>query len=150
MTEKDIQKILYKQLVLVRNMYKFGIPNIYLFNNAESDFVGVTRYGYAHEYEIKLNRADFLNDFNKPKHNQLRSYFNSPSPGNIPRRFYFVVHGFWPVVGELPPYAGLITITDSGVMKIVRRAPDLSARKLDDKKLVKICTSLSYRLGERW
>lgn len=150
MVEKDIQKILFKKLVVGRNMYNIAIPNIYLYMNQESDFIGITRYGYAHEYEIKTSKQDYLADFNKKKHNHLRSYFNSPSEGNIPKKFYFVIHGFHLMVGELPPYAGLITITESGIMKIIRRAPDLPSKKIDERTLIKMCTSLSYRLWERW
>jgi hypothetical protein len=150
MNERQVQKILYKQLVIGRNSYNIAIPNIYLFDEQESDFVGITKSGYAHEYEIKLNKADYLNDFKKPKHNHLLSYWRSPSPGNIPRRFYFVIHGFTLFGGELPDYAGLIAITERGIMKTIRRAPDLSARKLDEAKLIKIATSLSYRLWKTW
>lgn len=148
MTERDIQKILFENFVENRHTRKFRIaaPNIHLFPKWESDFLGLTSYGYIHEFEIKLSKSDYLADFNKVrKHNTLRSFHRSKSETfRVPKRFYYVIHGFHLSAGELPDYAGLITINGSVITKL-RTAPDLPAIPITSKQTGKIATSLCYR-----
>ena len=148
MTERDIQKVLFNQFVDNRHTRKFRIaaPNIHMYPRWESDFLGLTSHGYLHEFEIKLNKADYLADFNKKrKHQTLGSYFRSRSETfRIPKRFYYVIHGFHLSGGELPDYAGLIYV-NGGVITKVRTAPDLPAMKITNKQTAKFATSLCYR-----
>lgn len=151
MVEKDIQNVLFKKLVEQRSTFRIGIPNIY-FYRWESDFLGLTRSGYCHEFEIKVSKEDYLADFNKKhKHNLLSIYHKSPSPTHvIPKRFYYVISGFWLEMSEVPAYAGLLIVTPSGYIKTIKRAPDLPATPVTEDNLLKIATSACYRLMERW
>lgn len=58
------------QLALRNDTFKsteVSVPNIFLWPPFESDFVRVTKSGYAIEYEIKLSKSDFKADFKKAK-----------------------------------------------------------------------------------
>lgn len=153
MTETDVQKVLFRRLVdsrKGRGLFRFAVPNVY-FYSWESDFIGVTRSNYIHEFEIKTSLADFNADVNKKaKHQLLRMFYKSPSQTHmIPKRFYYAVSGFWVEVSSVPDFAGLIMITPSGYTKVIKRAPDLPAVAVVDKDLVKLATSLSYRYFEK-
>ena len=103
MNEFTIQNALYAHLV--KKGHEFIIPNIYL-GHLESDLISVTKAGFIHEYEIKLNTADFKADFKKTKHAHMRN------------RHYQFRNYFWFVapidlidIGEIPEYAGFIEIS---------------------------------------
>lgn len=149
MTERDIQKALFKQLVdgrKGRGTFRFGVPNVY-FYSWESDFLGLTRSGYLWEFEIKTNQADFLADVNKKaKHQLLRMFHKSPGQTNqIPKRFYYAINGFWVEASQVPEYAGLVIVSPSGYVKTIKRAPDLPSIACTDNSLLKLATSMSYR-----
>ena len=63
MTEKSIQKALYKKFI--SHQYKFA--NVFYFEN-ESDFLTFLPSGFCYEFEIKISRSDFKADFKKIKH----------------------------------------------------------------------------------
>jgi hypothetical protein len=66
MTEKTIQLALYRKL----NDRPFNFINTFFFEN-ESDVLSFTSSGYCYEYEIKISRSDFKNDFKKPRFKML-------------------------------------------------------------------------------
>lgn len=153
MTETDVQKVLFKRLVdsrKGRGLFRFAVPNIY-FYSWESDFVGLTHSNYIHEFEIKTNLADFYADTNKKsKHQLLRMFYKSPSPTYmIPKRFYYVINGFWLNQSEVPEWSGLLICTPGGQIKTIKRAPDLPATQVVANDLIKLSTSLSYRYFEK-
>ena len=96
-------------IVMLISQYKMPekniIPNIYL-GHLESDMISVTKAGFIHEYEIKLNTTDFKADFKKTKHAHMRN------------RHYQFRNYFWFVAPEglidtkdVPEYAGHIEIS---------------------------------------
>lgn len=102
MNEFKIQNALYAYLT--KKGHQLIIPNIYL-GLLESDLISVTKAGFIHEYEIKLNKADFEADFKKTKHAHMRN------------RHYQFRNYFWFVAPEgiistkdVPEYAGHIEI----------------------------------------
>ncbi len=153
MTETDVQKVLFKRLVdsrKGRGLFRFAVPNVY-FYGWESDFLGYTKAGYLHEFEIKTSINDFRADAGKKKKHQLMGMFHkSPSPTNmIPKRFYYVINGFWLNQSDVPQYAGLLICTHGGQIKTIKRAPDLPAVSIVNNDLIKLSTSLSYRYFEK-
>lgn len=66
MTEKTIQLALYRHL----NDRPYNFINTFFFEN-ESDVLSFTGAGYCYEYEIKISRSDFKNDFKKPRFKML-------------------------------------------------------------------------------
>ncbi len=105
-----MQEILYSHL-----SHKFFICN-YIYSSWEADLLTVTDAGFMKEFEIKLNKADYYNDFkNKPgKHYDLKRKRTKIS------QFWFVIHGFKLSLDKVPEYAGLMEGT-----KVIKKAPKL-------------------------
>ncbi len=131
-TEEYIQRILdgfFKQ-----NSQKYTLENLYVFD-WESDKLIETRSGLIYEYEIKVSRSDYKNDFKnkKDKHvilegkeRLLPSYdirkenYDKFGPVNEkrflvenrkkPNYFYYAVPEGMIDVSEVPDYAGLIYV----------------------------------------
>lgn len=147
-----------------RSGYEIVIPNFYL-GNFEMDVFRRMKTGYIYEYEIKISRSDFFNDFKKfrkrrkvephqnyssykffdyekiLKHDELR---NGDGQAN---RFYFVVPEGLVALDEVPKHAGLIYYKSQWkTFKIVKNAPLLHKKKKDDVKFFQeLATSLSFR-----
>jgi len=72
-------------------------------------------------------------------------------PDRIPKHFWYVIHGFDVPAGELPDYAGLMRYeADSRQVyglkfKVVRKAPQLKARPVDEKTVQHATTNMLYR-----
>jgi hypothetical protein len=121
--------------------HKYVINNAYIFD-WESDFFSVSDSGYVYEVEIKVTRGDFKDDFNKTaKHTLLESLdpiINLKRPNKF---FYAAPKGLLTTI-EIPKYAGLIEVDNTGeIPKIVKNAPFLhrenSLSLLKDKLLDK-------------
>lgn len=105
----------------------------------ESDVLKITKSGYAYEFEIKISRPDFKNDFKhkKKKHTLLES---KESSSKIPNYFYYVVPEGLVSEEEIPEYAGLIyvlgTIIGNGRVYYqfleIKKAPKLHSNKIDE------------------
>ena len=76
-TEREIQDWLCKYFMAKQR--KVTIPNMYLYE-WESDLISVTKSGYVHEYEIKVTKADYKNDFKNKirRHESLRHGHRTP------------------------------------------------------------------------
>lgn len=75
MKAADIQKALYYHIS--KKNHTHMCPNKHLDNWWECDMVSITPAGYLHEFEIKISRADFKNDFKKgAKHIAMESNYN--------------------------------------------------------------------------
>jgi hypothetical protein len=61
-TERQIQNALYYYLV---NSFEIIFPNMDIVTSYEADILGITRAGYAYEYEIKTSLSDFRADRKK-------------------------------------------------------------------------------------
>ena len=108
----------------------------------ESDVLKITKSGYAYEFEIKISRGDFKNDFKhkKKKHLLLE---NKENKAKMPNYFYYVVPEDLITEDEVPEYAGLIYVhaTVIGNSRIyyhfqeVKTAPKLHDNKIDENNL---------------
>lgn len=158
-TEEYIQKKL--EGFFAESTKKYVLENLYVFS-WESDKLIETRSGLIYEFEIKVSKADFKNDFNKKdKHvilegkethiptfdglepiykemyekNYLVSHFKKPN------YFYYAVPEGLITVDEVPEYAGLIyIIPDDGDyhftwFRIAKQAPKLHNVKYSDDDL---------------
>lgn len=108
----------------------------------ESDVLKITKSGYAYEFEIKISRGDFKNDFKhkKKKHLLLE---NKENKTKMPNYFYYVVPEGLVTENEVPEYAGLIYVhaTVIGNSRIyyqfqeIKAAPKLHSNKIDENNL---------------
>lgn len=123
------------------NSVKYFTENLNVYD-WESDVLKITKSGYAYEFEIKISRADFKNDFKhkKKKHTLLES---KESSSKMPNYFYYVVPEGLVTEDEVPEYAGLIYVyaTVIGNGKIyyqfqeIKAAPRLHGNKIDENNL---------------
>ena len=108
----------------------------------ESDVLKITKSGYAYEFEIKISRGDFKNDFKhkKKKHLLLE---NKENNSKMPSYFYYVVPEGLVTEDEVPEYAGLIYVhaTIIGNSRVyyqfqeIKAAPKLHTNKIDENNL---------------
>ena len=151
-SEELIQKVLRGGGALSFNSIKYRTENLSIYA-WESDSLAVTKSGYVYEYEIKISRADFKNDFKhkKMKHQLLEGTyvitgFETVGDGKMrlndrPNYFFYVVPEGLITVEEVPDYAGLIYIKPiynyDGTIRwyntvVVKEAPKLHKDKIDE------------------
>lgn len=118
------------------------LPNSNSLYSWEADLITVTQAGLAHEFEIKLNIADYRRDAKKRKHFHLGEASYGPS------YFWYVTHDF-----DIEPYdkAGWIKIHyDEKAcrfrLNVIKNAPRLNAAKISDRDQLAIGRMLSFRL----
>lgn len=123
---KKSDEILYNLISEVRKVgNEILIPNFYV-GSWEMDLFRQLNSGYISEYEIKISRADFRNDFKKStediKYNReekkvertnFRTKHELMAKGEyVANKFFFVVPYGMVQPNEVPEYAGLIYYRD--------------------------------------
>lgn len=135
-TENSIQDILIKNFL---SKPKYTIPELYCYL-WESDLLIISNSMLAYEFEIKISRADFKNDFkHKETKHKILEYCKKSFSKNLineetkpvgPNYFYYVVPENLITADEVPEYAGLIYIVDYfPFYLIVKTAPKLHNNK---------------------
>ena len=161
-TEEYIQDKLNSFFAI--NSQKYVIENLYIFS-WESDKFIETRSGLIYEFEIKISRSDFKNDFNKKdKHvilegkeefipsydkvldqwKDLHEEYYKTANYKRPNYFYYAVPEGLITKEEVPDYAGLVYVTgpeEGGTCEIIKKAPKLHDKKYSDDDL---------KLGEKF
>lgn len=143
MTAYDINKILYTNFF---NNYDYLLFNSYIFK-WESDFFAISKSGYVHEVEIKINKSDFKNDFKKKVYcgNTLKHDYLQSKKEFTPNKFWFACPKKLIYLEDIP-YSnyGLIWI-DKNHCKIIRNAKFLHKIKhLDNHKFTKMLLNKFY------
>jgi hypothetical protein len=144
--ESRIQLALYKKLHLAG--HRIIIPNVsWSFLPWEADLISVMKSNYLNEFEIKLTKSDFQNDFKKRKHYNLK---NSKTYWNSPNYFWYIA----PIKAIpicIPDYAGLMQIEfvnryEYGIIfREIRRPKRLHDRKQTDKNLCGLLNTMTIR-----
>lgn len=152
-TETSAQFALYNRALRLKH-YPV-VPNVYLFHE-ESDLISVTPAGYIHEYEIKLSRPDFTADFRTKRRHEfyadLEKLRQLWAGGPIkswkrPSYFWFVVPKGLIEESDIPAYAGLIYIGDSGWSgaDVIKPSPKLGKEKISGVQMETLTRSMTYR-----
>lgn len=145
MNEREIQHALFCHYA---GSSILMVPNIYVNGSIwESDLVRITRNFYRYEYEIKVSRSDFLNEFRtkKGKHN----FFLGSQRG--PNYFYFAVPDGLIKADEIDKRYGLVYLKqwkgyDYIGASVVRRPKLLHKSKVGDKTFESLARSLMYKV----
>lgn len=142
-SESGIQKTL-SLMFLSMNTKKYEMFNMFVYG-WESDYLTITKSGYAYECEIKISRGDFFNDLKKyGKHMILEGRESSET---TPNYFYYAVPEGLVKPEETPEYAGLIYVRSYGI-EIVKTAPKINPEKQDLIRL-NLIDKFYYRLMDR-
>lgn len=140
MTSKDIQTAIIKSY----QAKDMCLANFY-FDTFECDVFRLQSNGFFIEYEIKISRSDFLNDFKKKrygvdKHQNIKE-------GKRCNRFYFVVPEGLIKATEVPPHCGLIYY--NGVyLTVVKNAKLLTKEKIKPAYFKTLAYKLYYKLRD--
>lgn len=144
---KLADKITRSFLHHINNGNEIIIPNFYM--TWEMDIFRMLQSWYIYEYEVKISRADFKNDFKKHywdrnKHDVLKNW------GLECNRFYFIVPRDLIKIDEVPEYCWLIYFDETPkwwIFKTVKNAKLLHKEKREwDLKFVSyLLTKIAYR-----
>jgi len=129
LTEQKIQEALKHQI----SQPRFLLNNLYVFG-WESDVLHLTKSGYWYEFEIKITKSDFKNDF-KHKTNKHLNILKNKDNTRKPNYFSYVVPENMVTVEEVPEYVGLIYVGEYGRLKTIKEAPKLHKEKVDPNTL---------------
>lgn len=144
-TETTIQAILM-EWALDEKHHQIVLPNPTQFFSWECDLISVTQASLVHEYEIKLNLADYKRDAAKRKH------FWIGESENAPAYFWYVTCQF---DIDPPEKAGWIHVrydekTCRWKIDIRKQAPRLNNWKISDRDRIDLARLLSYRLKNHY
>lgn len=123
-SEASLQDVLSKGF-FSPSTKKYEMFNLYVFG-WESDYLVITKSGLIYEFECKISKSDFLNDFkNKEiKHQVLGDVKQTRKPSY----FYYCVPKGLLRKEDIPQYCGLIEIGGGNVI-ITKTAPRLHKEK---------------------
>lgn len=127
-----------------KNPSEIMLANIQMFMY-EMDVFKLMSNGYVVEYEVKISRSDFFNDFKKNhgRYNQPPVYKHQDlADGKAANRFFFVTTKGLVTKEEVPYYAGLMYF-DDGKICTIKPAPLIHRKPFDDYRSLAI--SLSWR-----
>ncbi len=129
--------------------YDIVVQN-YFYGLWEMDVMKITSAGYVIEYEVKVSKSDFNNDFKKIRHGWMKTTEGYGAKeykkhqdiidGKRCNRFYFVVPEDLISPEEVPEHAGLIYYSN-GYFKIVKNAKLIHKNTFSNYKelAVKLC-----------
>lgn len=142
-TERTMQAVLMRWIMGTQN-HDIVIPNSTTVFYWEADLVSVTKSCFTHEYEIKLNMADYKRDAKKEdKHTYLQTNHRY-----TPNYFWYAT---WNFDIDPPSHAGWMKVVYTErayryYVEVKKPAPRLHKNKLSDDKRFAIARLLSWRL----
>lgn len=135
MTEEDIIKEL-AQWVDDRK-YPFQICNAFIYG-WECDYWAMTSGGETREFEIKISRSDYFNDAKKDKHKECKGA----------NYFYYVVPQGLIKPTEVQSGYGLIYVSETGYVEVVKKPRQLHSEKFDRWQM--LANKLYWRFRQLW
>lgn len=131
--EESIQTTLSRHFMSESNI-KYIAENLYIYT-WESDLWIMTKSNITYEFEIKISKADFKNDF-KHKTEKHALLENKTASLIKPNYFYYAVPENLIKEEDVPEYAGLIYMKDIyPYFEIIKQAPKLTDSKYDKEQL---------------
>lgn len=140
MGTKEIQKLICVNEVQKQNLCCENVK--YLFSDWECDVLSLNRSGYLVEFEVKVSRADFLNDRKKTR---FWHYDKLASIHNTPNRFFYAVPPGLINSSELPWFAGLVYVGET--IEVIQKAPLMHKTLHQRNRIVtKFCRIMQERI----
>lgn len=150
---------------LVMELYQKGHSPISthaaIYGLQECDVISISKADYIYEYEVKISRSDFKQDFKKPKHEMItegkhtsnRYVYVGKNKNkekdiwyHVPNYFYFVVPEGLVSVDEVPDYAGLIYIKENSKFETIKKAPIIHKTKASQNFIRALSHQLTCKL----
>lgn len=150
-TEFQIQNIYWNKT----SNHDWICPNFYPQGWFECDIFSLTKAGYFHEHEIKLNRQDFLNDAKKSmkisyqtKEEKTKYELLESGYEKGPVHFWYLVPEGLLEPNDIPFFTGLKYICKYNRIQIIQKAKRLHNSKLDNSFYSRIGTTFYYRFWQ--
>lgn len=142
MTEHSIQTALYQWCRSKR--HPVTIDNCGACTIGKADLLSVTKARFVHEFEVKCTASDFRREFETKdtKHRRLRTADNRLMA--LPNYFWFATPDGLLAPGDIPDYAGLITVA-RGRCTVQIEAPRIHSSNLTDRDRRYIERGLTHR-----
>lgn len=136
-------KIKFDLMKSVRtNQSDLIIPNFYISSWYEMDVFKMTKSGYVTEFEIKISRADYFNDFKKGNDSSKSKHEKIKNGERICNYFTFVFPKGLIKKEEIPVYCGAMEY-DNDKFNYLQIGKKLHKNKFTDYKL--LCEKLTFR-----
>lgn len=149
--EARIQRALFYRLT--DKGHEIVVPNVsHSWLYWEADVISFTKAGLMHEFEIKVSRQDFRNDFTKRKHADMKRILSNGGKhcARIPNYFSYVApEKAIPLC--VPDYAGIIAVYEAGQygdrirLSQVRKPVQIHKQKPPEQAARKILRTLMYK-----
>ena len=145
MFERDLQNALYEYASMSKQ--RLITPNVRLYGKRESDLLTVSKAGFITEYEIKVSRSDFLADFRRKRKKHIYLKGAKTFKTRTPNYFYFAVPEVLSnnLFGNVPYYAGLVIVSENGLVAIKNKAPRLHNLKASERDIEYLSRGLMIR-----
>lgn len=141
MTGKQIEAILLQHITGRGHLAIARFKRHWFF---ETDVLAVSKSLVTTEYEIKVTRADFLKETQKEGKYGFLSGQRAPRKG-IPHRFFYAVPEGLISPDEIPGYAGLIYVSESGKLTQIRKPAWIHRQKPDTELVWDLATLACQR-----
>lgn len=144
MTEAEAQNQIYDDFCEPKG-HRLVTPNTKALGNpGEADLVSVTKSDFCHEFEIKCSRADYEREFEtkETKHWVLEEHDNHKEPYDPGSNYFWFACTFEPE--DVPEYAGLLRVSENGVLPI-KEAPRIHSKKITDRAKRYLERGVTYR-----
>lgn len=151
MTEKDIIRLFFNAY---KDKVKYLVSNVYMWRG-ESDVVTLNDHGFFFEFEIKISRADLLNDRKKSFHTEYlggrqfatKTKYEQLIAGEGPNRFFYLLPlSLYEKCAEIiPEFAGVFTVDERGLIKKHKEAKLLHKNKARDQDTIKLLRAAYYK-----
>jgi hypothetical protein len=156
-TEAEVQQMLWRRWICFKGRSIVAAIPCSQMLGWEADMIAITRSLLCHEFEIKVDRRDFLSDPNKDKwrHHQMwlegkREYAHQTwqnymlkvmRPANY---FWYVCPPEVASAEEMKPGHGLLHVADRG-LRVIVEAKRLHKEKVGEKELLQMLSSLNRK-----
>lgn len=143
MQTQEIQKAVQEWLYDTSHIYQalnYGRTGYF-----EADILAITKSMMVTEVEVKISKSDFKADFKKThKHyrlqNPIHDYWRC-----TPNKFYYACPYGLIKESEVPSYAGLIWVFNSGDIEIIKPAPIIHKGKASEKLIIGMLENLTAK-----
>jgi len=157
MTEVEVQNLVWREYATSSNLVVIPCSNVL---GWEADMLVVTRALLAHEFEIKLTRADFRADMGKEKWAHFQAFRAGSMVLQVDRYgfsarvlrpanyFWYVCPPDLLVTADVPTFAGLAYATRDG-LRTMKKPERLHREKLSQSQVMQITRAMSFRYWQR-
>lgn len=155
MTEKHIIGVFFRQY---KDRAKYLVSNLHMWRG-ESDIVTLNDHGFFFEFEIKISRADLLNDRKKSFHTDYlggrqfatKTKYEQLLAGEGPNRFYYLLPEslYEKCLDVIPDFAGVFTVSERGWIEKHKEAKLLHKIKATEQDTIKLLRAAYYKTFNR-